>query len=64
MTSRHVLLVEPHRHWLTRHVTMRPVPVHAGGIVWYVTHGDSGHRAAVTAWVAPDSGGVVALGRF
>lgn len=32
---RHVLLVEPHRHWLTRRVLMRPVPVHAGGIVWY-----------------------------
>jgi hypothetical protein len=36
----------------------------AGGIAWYVTHGDTGHHAAVTAWVAPDSGGVVALGRF
>jgi len=32
---RHVLLVEPRRHWLTRRVSMRPVPVHAGGIVWY-----------------------------
>ncbi|MBA2697654.1 MAG: hypothetical protein H0U61_02650 [Nocardioidaceae bacterium] len=32
---RHVLLVEPRRHWATRKVTMRPVPVHAGGIVWY-----------------------------
>ena len=32
---RHVLLVEPRRHWLTRKLTMRPVPVHAGGIVWY-----------------------------
>ncbi len=32
---RHVLLVEPRRRWLTRRVSMRPVPVHAGGIVWY-----------------------------
>jgi len=32
---RHVLLVEPRRHWLTRKVSMRPVPVHAGGVVWY-----------------------------
>ncbi len=32
---RHVLIVEPRRHWLTRQVSMRPVPVHAGGIVWY-----------------------------
>ncbi|MDQ3095109.1 MAG: hypothetical protein M3Q82_03985 [Actinomycetota bacterium] len=32
---RHVLLVEPRRHRLTRKVSMRPVAVHAGGIVWY-----------------------------
>lgn len=32
---RHVLLVEPRRNVLTRRVTLRPVPVHAGGIVWY-----------------------------
>lgn len=32
---RHVLLVEPKRNVLTRKVSMRPVPVHAGGIVWY-----------------------------
>jgi hypothetical protein len=32
---RHVLLVQPRRHWLTRKVSMRPVAVHAGGIVWY-----------------------------
>ncbi len=32
---RHVLLVEPSRNWLTRKVSMRPVPVHAGGILWY-----------------------------
>lgn len=32
---RHVLLVEPKRHWTTRKVAMRPVAVHAGGIVWY-----------------------------
>ncbi len=31
----HVLLVEPKRSRLTRKVSMRPVPVHAGGIVWY-----------------------------
>jgi hypothetical protein len=32
---RHVLLVEPTRHRFTRKIVMRPVPVHAGGIVWY-----------------------------
>jgi hypothetical protein len=32
---RHVMLVEPRRHPLTWRVSMRPVPVHAGGIVWY-----------------------------
>ncbi|CAA9373338.1 MAG: hypothetical protein AVDCRST_MAG21-1254 [uncultured Nocardioidaceae bacterium] len=32
---RHVLLVEPRRDRLTRRVSTRPVPVHAGGIVWY-----------------------------
>ncbi|MEP6666175.1 MAG: hypothetical protein ABJA81_06990 [Nocardioidaceae bacterium] len=32
---RHVLLVQPRRNWLTRKVSMRPVTVHAGGIVWY-----------------------------
>jgi hypothetical protein len=32
---RHVLLVEPTRRRWSRKVGMRPVPVHAGGIVWY-----------------------------
>lgn len=34
------------------------------GIVWYATHPASKRAAQVTAWVAPDGGGVVALGRF
>lgn len=32
---RHVLLVEPVRNGGRGHVDLRPVPVHAGGIVWY-----------------------------
>lgn len=32
---RHVLLVEPVRRRWSRRVTMKPVPVHAGGIIWY-----------------------------
>lgn len=32
---RHVLLAEPRQHWLTRRVSVRPVSVHAGGILWY-----------------------------
>jgi len=32
---RHVLLVEPRTNSHTDAVTMEPVPVHAGGIIWY-----------------------------
>jgi hypothetical protein len=32
---RHVPLVEPRRNWITRRVSLRPVSVHAGGILWY-----------------------------
>lgn len=34
------------------------------GIVWYATHGHGKQRAQVTGWLAPDGGGVVALGAF
>lgn len=34
------------------------------GIVWYATHGQGKHSAQVTGWLAPDGGGVVALGAF
>lgn len=35
-----------------------------GGVTWIALHRDSGEQRTVTAWLLPDSGGVVVHGRF
>lgn len=36
----------------------------AASIVWYATHGGAERKTSIAGWVAPEGGGVVALGRF